>query len=308
MFFHSLFLYVYATYIGFLRFSLYINFTKGYSVSMTLRLRNRFLRVFVAGTSLAAAAVLIAFVFLFFTGGLSSLRTLPRAIDFSFKSALFEYNLYVSIVSLILLMLFVPASGIFLISTFEKTQSPEVIYYAGFLAGCFLQTIRLSIPLFDLWIGYSSFLVFTARANFAGQIICALCLWFASFFSDEDSVQEADRNLAIALATAVLFSLFIPVNPATLNSAFLLSSGYKFLFELIFIILFLVSFFAFIIRGKQRNMISCMRIAVLFLVFFTGYRILSLSDSLFTLITGAGLLYTGSFLFLNTLHKYYLWK
>lgn len=308
MFFHSLFLYVYATYIGFLRFSLYINFTKGYSVSMTLRLRNRFLRVFVAGTSLAAAAVLIAFVFLFFTGALSSLRTLPRAIDFSFKSALFEYNLYVSIVSLILLMLFVPASGIFLISTFEKTQSPEVIYYAGFLAGCFLQTIRLSIPLFDLWIGYSSFLVFTARANFAGQIICALCLWFASFFSDEDSVQEADRNLAIALATAVLFSLFIPVNPATLNSAFLLSSGYKFLFELIFIILFLVSFFAFIIRGKQRNMISCMRIAVLFLVFFTGYRILSLSDSLFTLITGSGLLYTGSFLFLNTLHKYYLWK
>lgn len=275
---------------------------------MTLRLRNRFLRVFVAGTSLAAAAVLIAFVFLFFSGGLSSLRTLPRAIDFSFKSALFEYNLYVSIVSLILLMLFVPASGIFLISTFEKTQSPEVIYYAGFLAGCFLQTIRLSIPLFDLWIGYSSFLVFTARANFAGQIICALCLWFSSFFSDEDSVQEADRNLAIALATAVLFSLFIPVNPATLNSAFLLSSGYKFLFELIFIILFLVSFFAFIIRGKQRNMISCMRIAVLFLVFFTGYRILSLSDSLFTLITGSGLLYTGSFLFLNTLHKYYLWK
>lgn len=308
MFFHSLFLYVYTTYIGFLRFSLYINFTKGYSVSMTLRLRNRFLRVFVAGTSLAAAAVLIAFVFLFFTGALSSLRTLPRAIDFSFKSALFEYNLYVSIVSLILLMLFVPASGIFLISTFEKTQSPEVIYYAGFLAGCFLQTIRLSIPLFDLWIGYSSFLVFTARANFAGQIICALCLWFASFFSDEDSVQEADRNLAIALATAVLFSLFIPVNPATLNSAFLLSSGYKFLFELIFIILFLVSFFAFIIRGKQRNMISCMRIAVLFLVFFTGYRVLSLSDSLFTLITGSGLLYTGSFLFLNTLHKYYLWK
>ena len=117
------------------------------------------------------------------------------------------------------------------------------------------------------------------------------------FFSDEDSVQEADRNLAIALATADLFSLLIQVNPATLKSACLLSSGYKFLFELIFIILSLVSFFAFIIRGKQRNMISCMRIAVLFLVFFTGYRILSLSDSLFTLITGSGLLYTGSFLF-----------
>lgn len=275
---------------------------------MTLRLRNRFLRIFVMGSSLVAAAVLVAFSILFFSGALPKLNTLPRVIDFSINSILFEYNYYVSILSLIFVLLFVPSSGFFLLRTFEKTQSPEVIYYAGFLAGCFLQTVRISIPLFNLWIGYSSFLVFTARAAIAGQIICALCLWFASFFSDEDSVQEADRNLAIAAATAVLFALFIPVNPSTLNSAFLLSTGYTYIFNIIYVILFLVSFFAFIIRGKERNMVSSVRIAILFLVFFTGYRILAVSDSLFFLILGSILLYSGSFLFLNTLHKYYLWK
>ncbi len=275
---------------------------------MTLRLRNRLLRFFVAGTAITAGTVIVAFLILFFSGSLEKLPLLPRTLSFSIDSLLFRYNNYLSIISLIIILIFIPISGYFLIVTFEKTQSPEVIYYAGFLAGCFLQALRISIPLFDLWIGYSSFLVFTARSNFAGQIFCALSLWFASFLSDEDSVQEADRNLAIALATAVLFSLFVPVNPATLNSAFLVSYGYSFLFELIFAILAIVSFFSFIIRGKKRSMSSCTRIALLFLIFYTGYRILSISDSIITLITGTTLLCIGSFLFLITLHKFYLWK
>lgn len=296
------------TYIGFFAFSLYINFTKGYAVSMTLRLRNRFLRVFVAFTALSAVLVIISLLFLFFSGAFEHLPSLPRAASWFSELPPFETNIYFSILSLTAMLAFVPLSGFFLLSTFEKTQSPEVIYYAGFLAGCFLQTLRLCIPLFNLWIGYSSFLVFTARADFAGRIICSLSLWFASFFSDEDSLQEADRNLAIALAASVLFSLFIPINPSSLNSAFLLTAGYRVLFELIFILLAVVSFFAFIIRGKQKNMNSCIRLAVLFLVFYAGYRFISFSDSLISLITGTLLLFTGSFLFLGNLHRYYLWK
>ncbi len=275
---------------------------------MTLRFRNRFLRAFVALTSVFTVIVFVALLFLFFTGSFSQMPNLPRNLEIPSTLPIFESNMYFSILSLMILMGFVPISGFFLLSTFEKTQSPEVIYCSGFLFGCFLQTCRLSIPLFDLWMGYSSFLLFTARADFAGRIICALSLWFASFFSDEDSLQEADRNLTIALATAVLFSLTIPINPSTLNSAFLLTSAYSVLFEIIFLLLAIVSFFAFLIRGKQRTMTSCTRLALLFLAFYIGYRILSFSDSLISLITGTLLLFSGFFLFLTTLHKYYLWK
>lgn len=275
---------------------------------MTLKSRNRLLKMFILVTALTVGLVIITFCFLYFTGSFQAYPALPRAINYPSNSYITKNNMYMSIASLFLLLLFVPISGLFLSRSFEKTQSPEVIYYTGFLTGCFLQTIRLCIPLFNLWIGYSSFLVFTARVNFAGQTICALSLWFASFFSNEDSVQEADKNLAIAFGVAVLFAVFIPVNPSRINSTFLLTVGYSTLFELIFLILGFVTFFAFIIRGKERLMTSSTQIGFLFLLFFTGYRVLSLSDSILSTLIGTALLYTCSFLFLFKLHKYYLWK
>ena len=215
--------------------------------------------------------------------------------------SLFQPYSYAALGALVILSIYPPITCMTVTYVFEKTQSPEVLYFLGFLAGCMVETLRLCIPLFNLWGGYSDFLIYIGKVVFAGRIITVLSLLFSSVFSADDKIQEADRNVVIALAVALVMAAASAIDTRTILPSIMVRASYHRLFAFVYFFLAGATVFAFIFNKKIKSMIS-------YVLLFSGYTCLTLSNCIFPSVAGLFLLWVGTVSYFRGLHTYYLWK
>jgi hypothetical protein len=207
-----------------------------------------------------------------------------------------------------LLLLYVPAVGFITFASFEKTQAPEILFFTGFLMGCFLQGLRICVPLFHLWSGVSNFLIFTARSSFAGQFLCALSFFFAALFSSDEQTLTADRNFYIMTASSVVFAVFIPVNVLELDTRFMPHFGFAPTTTAIHIVLYAVSGAVFYINGKTHENGYYAALFPAYTALCSGYFLLTFTDCYLFLTAGAALFLWGTSKYLKSVHRYYIWR
>ncbi|MBO4509156.1 MAG: hypothetical protein J5747_11050 [Spirochaetaceae bacterium] len=215
--------------------------------------------------------------------------------------AAFQPYSYASLAAIAILALYTPAVSTALRYVFEKTQSPEILYYMGFLTGCMVEIYRLCIPLFNLWGGYSDFLIFTGKLVLAGRILAGMSLLFSAIFSSDDKIQEADKNIVIAIAISVALATSTAVDTRTILPSIMVQTSYHSVLLFVRIFLAVMTAVAFMLAGKIKTMIS-------YMLLFAGYMCLTLSDSIFLTALGLILFGIGTKVYLQQLHNYYLWK
>ncbi|MBQ0167672.1 MAG: hypothetical protein KBT02_11255 [Treponema sp.] len=268
---------------------------------MTLNARNRLFKIlFIISSSVLGLLLLTAILRMIFGKPVS----LP---DFDFSaitgvgSFLFTSMPYAALFSTICISIYAPIVSFLVRYSFEKTQSAEIVYFSVFIIGCLCEIFSLAIPVFSLWDSYSYLLLFIGRGAFAGRLLTLFSFLFAALFSQESQAQEADRNVIITIFLAVLFAAIIPVDTRTISDAMMVKTGFSTTFSAAKIALTVITFFTFFFTDRKMTGIG-------YLLLYGGYAVLITGSSVFTILLGGFMIVTGSKIYLNEIHTYYLWK
>ncbi|MCK9171021.1 MAG: hypothetical protein M0P01_11470 [Treponema sp.] len=216
------------------------------------------------------------------------------------------YRFSAVIFSLFIFLIYVSVWIYYIYVQFEKTQSTEIIFFALFLCGCLTESVRLYIPLFNLWHSLSTFLIFSGRLVIFGRTLAPLALLFDGVFSGIEQRQYVERNILILFVVSIMTALLIPLDTAVVlpNCCIRWGEGRAFLILRILVLTTTaVSLFinSFMLGNKEKAPYG-------FLALAAGYEICCYTTSYPAAAAGCLLLFAGTAVYLGDLHRQYLWK
>ncbi len=275
---------------------------------MTLNTRNHFIFAFAVFSSIIVGLFIIGLLFVLFTTPLDTIPTVRYETGISFSEALFANHSMVALLNILILIIYVPVLSFIIYFGFEKTQSPELFYYFIFLLGCLANICCLLIPIFKLWTGFSSILLFAGKAEFFGEIITVLSFLALGVCSSDEKNHDTDKNMIILIMISLILSVIIPINNKDIQYALRVPFGYDNIVNFIRVIAIILTTFTLCLTGYRKDSKDLVFIAIGFLCTSTGYFLLLKTANIFWSIFGLTLLTFGTFFFLKRLHKYYMWK
>ncbi|MCR5288489.1 MAG: hypothetical protein K6E51_00695 [Treponema sp.] len=273
---------------------------------MTLNDRNHFFMVLQLLFTISCLLITGIFIYALATHTVSQ----PEYTTSIFKTnfILLRSSFLPTILSLFIL-LFIPLPGMYIVYRyFEKTQSNEVFFFACFLITCTTEASRLFLPCFDMWQTYSPFLVFIGRIIFCGRVLCPLFFLMAALLTSTEQHMYMFRNFNLLIAASFILASFIPLNTMTVTSSCLITWGYNQFFNIIQIIIYIITASSFFINAHLQEIVELHEEGIGFIVLIIGYLLLIHTDNYLFLVTGSFLLAYGIRQYLRAIHRLYLWK
>jgi hypothetical protein len=214
---------------------------------------------------------------------------------------------YAPIVSMLLATIYALASLIVILNFFEKTGSPEIIFFTMFVFSFSFELVRSMLLLKEMLRLSPVYLILASRVLYFGRYFGVFCLFAASAYAAGLDIQKHGNILLIALIVTLLIVIGIPIDSLAWNSSLTMLSGYDSMFRLAqagIAIITLLSFFvsSYTQRSKEYFIIACGMILVLL-----GRNILFAADTFAALPLGIVLLGVGTWLSCVQLHHVYLW-
>jgi hypothetical protein len=275
---------------------------------MTVNVRNKF--VFVS--FIISTVVVAALGFFFIRALIQGTFELPPAdvkpYYFSSRGGILSYSFIASAIAICALSLSAPILAMFIYVNFEKTQSQECVYSIAFLLSCLAESTRLLIPVFNLWITNSSLLIAIARIIFFGRLLAPLSFLICALTSVSSAhYQESGKYFAMLVAFSGVFAFVIPVNSLQLAANCSIEFGFSHIVVAVQAILCLITLFSFVFFGKAFAQKDFLFLTLGYLLFFSGYGILTFADSFFFAVLGTVSFVIGIRFYLGTIHKIYMW-
>lgn len=275
---------------------------------MTLGTRNKLIMSFFIMTILFTIIIATLISVSLFTGNTVIPQNVSRPSNFLGDTFLTGYNFMAALFSAIICLVYTAVTTCIIYINFEKTQSSEIIYFAMFLLGCMLEGIRIALLAYNIWATVSSIYIFMGRILFFGRMLSALSLIFLVLLSiKQDAHQDAGRNSLIIAAAAGVFAWLVPIDTITVASNCSVRFGNEKIFIVITCICFIICFFSMRAQSKTLDNKEYKTASNGYLSLVFGYLLLTQTDSILALALGIILLFSGTFLFLKNLHRYYKW-
>ncbi|MGL4986233.1 MAG: hypothetical protein ACRC5H_03740 [Treponemataceae bacterium] len=275
---------------------------------MTISTRNNFF-LFYIGISIVTIFSIVFFTFqnILFQIPYEELFT-QRSIPFRSSLFIFKPHFHAVIFSILFLSLYAPITLLIIFRTYEKTQAPEIIFFSGFLFASSLEIFRFVIPFIPKYTHLISIYLIIGKVIFFSRLFSCLCFLFAAIFTQVSKTQDVDKNIAFLIILCIIIAAFTPINTTKVYSSLFIQYGFIKETSIIKIFLYIVSFFTFFITGYRENIIEYKKIAYGAIIISIGYYILCVNDNIFFGVIGCISLTIGTHIYLNQLHKYYLWK
>lgn len=274
---------------------------------MTLKTRNHIMQVFLCFSLFCITSALVFFIIALVNKAITPPPDL-RIPHFMTKLPLLKYSFAATMISICLIVIYVPAATFFSLKLFQNTQSTEIVFFLAFLTGCLCEGVRFLTPLFGLWSTFSDLLFFCGRIIFTGRLLCPLSFLFAAITNSVEHRQDIERNITILFAVCVVFAVIVPINTARISSAGTITWGFPALFYVSRFCFALLAALSFLITGIQYNTREYKKLAVSMFVLLMGYGLLVIADNFFFMAAGILLLAGGSYIYLKTLHSIYMWR
>ncbi|MCR5725522.1 MAG: hypothetical protein K6G80_10595 [Treponema sp.] len=274
---------------------------------MTLKLRNRLFLVLLIFSLLCIMAAAVPLI----VAAISHAILPPpqvRIPKFLNYLPFAPYSFTATMLSISLLVVYVPITIFLMYRAFENTQTSEVIFFAGFLMSCLCEGSRILIPLFSLGQSFSQLQLFSGRILLLGRFLAPLSLIVASIMSETEQRQDIERNFMIMLAVSTLFALVIPLNTAELSSSCTIRWGFPRLIAIMNLLLSVTAVVSFWINSIKHDSKEFKKVAFAVIILLAGYNLLCIADNYVCLAAGAALLTTGTQTMLYNLHKLYMWQ
>ncbi len=275
---------------------------------MTLKKRNYIL----VSCILATTAFFIFITVLFVSAAVKNQITPPenavRPFNISGEHFLLKQNFICVIASIFCFSFYVPLTLTIIFRLFEKTQVMEIIFFAEFLLGCFMEQFRIFMPMFGLWQTYTSFLNAIGRTVIAGRLLAPLSIFFITVFTDSSQRQDFSSNIFTAILISIFAGLFMPLDPYHTTSTCTVVWSYRGLFLGIRIVLFFATAACFFKKARSKTSDETIAFLIAFLFLSAGYSLLCIADCFLFLIPGILFLIYGTYKFILSYHSMYLWR
>ena len=269
---------------------------------MTIRFRNRMTLVFFIISISSFMLGTFFTLFQFFSNNLLLPEVYTKGLSDNF---LIRYSPVCVFAGLFILMFYICITTLIIYHSFEKTQAPDIVFFLIFLIACFCDTSRILVPIFKISGSYSRFLLKVGNIHLFARILAPLALMGNTVMSTEDYKQNTDRNSIILIIIALFFSEIIPLSTAIILPNFCISYGYlKAIrgFSLLVCIVSTISLF----NTNRKNEYKQIMTAGFFLLCI-GYSLIFYCCNILSLVFGTLFLGGGTYLYLNEVHKHYLW-
>ena len=275
---------------------------------MTIYMRNRFVLASFAFSALTVAAIGFLFarslVLHQFEPPIEGLASFSQEAH----GAFFAYNFIAPVIAICFCALSAPILIMFIYRNFEKTQSQECVYSIAFLLSCLAESCRLLIPVFNLWIVHAAFYITIARIIFFGRLLAPLSFLLCALTSvNTKQYQESGKYFIMMTAFAGVFAFVMPINSLHMNAACNVEFGFARILSVFQMILMLITLLGFAFFGKTHKKKDSLLLALGYLLFFTGYSVLTFADSFFLASLGIVFFTAGMKIYLGAIHKIYMW-
>ena len=238
----------------------------------------------------------------FFSRGI----TLPEIYTKDLSSnLLFCYTPWCVFAGIFILMAYTCVTTLIIYHSFEKTQAPDIVFFLLFLIACLCDTSRLLVPVFKLSGTFSLFLLKAGNIHLFARLLAPLALMGNTVMSTDDFRQSTDRNCVILIVISLFFAEIIPLNTAVILPNFCISYGYEKAIRAFTFLTCAVSAVSLFFTNRKNEYKQIMTIGFVLLCF--GYTLIFYCYNIATLAAGTILLGTGTYFYLNEVHKHYLW-
>jgi hypothetical protein len=269
---------------------------------MTIATRNRFIRIAACAALALAVTAIVCIVLILVRKHLPATMLGVRPLSFM------HYSPYASLASIGLFPIVSLAGLLYILFAFEKTQTIEITFFAACLFSLSIEAFRLFIPLYQTWLS-SGFLAITiSRAILVARIFLLLSLLCSGIFTTGQTSQEVGPSIFLLAFFSFALSKAIPFNEGHFSSNFLIQPSYTDMVTLFMLLIGVLCVLVYLIPGKLKTIPEYRQAAGGLAMFLAGYAILSICDSWVFFAAGSILFVAGTCVYLDRLHRYYLWQ
>jgi hypothetical protein len=190
---------------------------------------------------------------------------------------------------------------------FEKTQSPEILFFAFFVLSFAFEGIRIMVPIKVIYELPNVYLVMNCRILLFARYFGFFSLFTASVYASGLEVQK-QRNIIFVIAVAALMiALGIPIDGLSWDSSLNMISGYSSMFNMVELTIMFITAISFFISAYSRGTKEYIFIGLGSFLVLIGRNILLNADTWAAPFPGLLILSIGTWFVCTQLHRVYLW-
>jgi hypothetical protein len=190
---------------------------------------------------------------------------------------------------------------------FEKTQSPEIYFFALFVFSFTFECGRMVIPLQHIYALPQAFVAAAERLGLFGRFFGLFALFVSSVYATEPKTQKQGTVLFAITLVSLLFASRVPIDPLAWDTTLRLDGGYRSMFKVVELATALLSVASYLVSARIRGSKEFVQAGIGVLLVFVGRAFLFDADTMYTPIQAFLCLGAGSLLIFKPLHRVYLW-
>lgn len=272
-------------------------------------MRNRLLGAGIAASILPVAVLATSAVQAFKTAPAASEEAARRARGLiqALTGLFFQPSPYAPLVAIVFSVLYAGTTIALIYYFFEKTQAPEILFFALFALSLATESFRIAVPLALARNWPPAYVVGAARALLFGRFSGLFCLFAAGIYAAGLEYQKHGRVMIIVAAAALAIAAGAPVDGLSWDSSFSPIPGYAFMLEIVQIGVAAIAVANFLVAAYSRGTIDFVHVALGCILVVIGKDGLMRADTWLALPLGAAALAAGTALVATKVHRFYLW-
>ena len=276
---------------------------------MTLSVRNNFFRGGIILAALSLGLIIIGGYFAFpsYPGVMASAALRSRGFVPKLIETIAAPQAYIPFWTMLGAVVYSLISIALIYYFFEKTQSPEILFFGFFVISLSFEFTRIMVPLREVYHFPAIYLITASRVLLFGRYSGLFSLFAASVYAAGLDGQKQQTVFLIMILAAMIIALNVPIDSLVWDSTFVLLNGYSTMFLIVDAGILVVTIATFFISAYTRSSRSYVFIGLGAFLVFAGRTILINSDTWITPVPGLLILITGTWFVCTRLHREYLW-
>ena len=276
---------------------------------MTLSTRNYFFRggILLAAMSLCLIAIGGYFAFSAYPGAVESAAMRSRGILQALVENRVSPAAHVPFFTMLAAVMYSLISIALIGNFFEKTQSPEILFFGLFVISMSFEFLRLIIPLRAVFAFPAMYTITSARVLLFARYFGIFSLFATSVYAAGLDAQKQHNTLFILVLSALVITIRLPIDAIVWDSTLMPWSGYGSMFAMVEAGILAVVMLTFFVAAYSRGSRAYVFIGIGVFLVYTGRNILFSADTWITLIPGLPALAVGTWIIASRLRREYLW-
>jgi hypothetical protein len=225
----------------------------------------------------------------------------------SLVSRFFQPQAYVSLATMVSSVVYAVVAMILIYYFFEKTQSPEILFFALFVSAFAFEGLRVMAPLREVYDLPSFYPVLGSRTLLFARFFGVFSLFAASVYAAGLGEQKQGNIVFIVAIAALVVALGVPIDGHAWDSSLMMLRGYPSMLRMAEGGIMLITMISFFISAYSRGSREYVFIGIGSFLVFVGRAMLLASDTWITPLPALFLLAGGTWLSCVQLHHVYLW-